>query len=71
MARETRRGKQVKAGEVWVAARIPEAAKDELDAWAEEEDRSTSYMIRMLVLRALDQRRARKEANEKTTTTER
>jgi len=43
-----------KEGEQWIQVRIPDEAKELLDAWAKRHDRSASYIMRRLLLRALD-----------------
>jgi len=48
------KGRDVAAGETWITVRIPKDAKDRLDAWAKEYDHGTSWIVRRLVLRALE-----------------
>jgi len=49
-----RTGKRVAANEEWVQVRIPKPAKDRLDAWAARKGLSASFVMRRLLLRALD-----------------
>jgi len=50
------KGRDVAAGETWITVRIPKEAKERLDAWAQRYDHGTSWIVRRLVLRALDER---------------
>ncbi len=58
MAERERKGKQSAPGETWVAVRLPESAKEQLEGMAHQEDRSVSYVLRRLVLDALARERA-------------
>jgi len=49
-----RRGKQAAPGETWTAVRLPEAARNRLDEMAREQERSVSFVLRKLVLDALE-----------------
>jgi len=51
---EKKTGKQVAAGETWVAVRVPIGAKERLDKWAKRKDVSSSWIMRRLLLDALD-----------------
>ncbi len=43
-----------KEGEQWIQVRIPLDAKERLDVWAKRHERGASYIMRRLLLRALD-----------------
>lgn len=49
-----KKGKNVRAGETWLAVRIPEEAKDQLEEIARREERSMSYVVRRFVLEGLE-----------------
>ncbi len=51
---DEKKGRNVRAGEAWVAARIPESANVRIAALAEREERSVSFIVRRLILEALD-----------------
>jgi len=46
--------RSVRAGEAWVSARIPEAASARIAALAAREERSVSFIVRRLILEALE-----------------
>ncbi len=48
-----KKGKNVRAGETWLAVRIPEDAKERLEEIAKREERSMSYVVRRYVLEGL------------------
>jgi hypothetical protein len=50
------KGRDVAPGETWVTVRIPKEAKERLDAWSKRYDHGTSWIVRRLVLRALEDR---------------
>ncbi len=56
MANE-KKGRNVRAGEAWVAARIPEAASARIATLAAREERSVSFIVRRLILEALESER--------------
>ncbi len=56
-----RRGKQAAPGETWTAVRLPEAARERLDEMAREQERSVSFVLRKLVLDALEREQGRAE----------
>jgi len=49
-----KRGKQAAPGETWTAVRLPESARDRLDEMARQQERSVSFVLRKLVLDALE-----------------
>ncbi len=54
VATSEKRGKQAAPGETWTAVRLPEAARERLDQMAREQERSVSFVLRKLVLDALE-----------------
>lgn len=54
VAANEKRGKQAAPGETWTAVRLPEAARERLDEMAREQERSVSFVLRKLVLDALE-----------------
>ena len=53
MTERERKGKNVRPGEAWVAVRLPETAKEQLEAFAAERDLSTSHVARRFLLYVL------------------
>lgn len=51
-----KKGKQTREGETWVAVRLPDWAREQLQEMAQEEDRSLSSALRRVVLEALPAR---------------
>jgi len=49
-----KKGKNVRAGETWLAVRLPEEAKARLEEVAARDDRSMSYTARRFVLEGLE-----------------
>lgn len=47
-------GKRVAPDEAWIAVRVPAWAKERLEKWAEHKDVSLSWIMRRLLLRALE-----------------
>jgi hypothetical protein len=56
MATKDTKGKNVRAGEAWIAVRIPDSAKAQLEAFAAEKDLSTSHVARRFLLHVLADR---------------
>jgi hypothetical protein len=54
---DDKKGRNVRAGEAWVSARIPEAASVRIAALAAREERSVSFIVRRLILEALESER--------------
>ncbi len=54
---DDKKGRNVRAGEAWVSARIPEAASARIAALAVREERSVSFIVRRLILEALEAER--------------
>jgi len=54
-----KKGKNVRAGETWLAVRIPEEAKEQLEDIAKREERSMSFIVRRFVLEGLERDRSR------------
>jgi len=52
--------RNIKEGERWRQVRLPDEASARLDAWAAKKELSTSYLIRRLILEALEQGRDEK-----------
>jgi len=44
--------KLAKDGETWITVRVPQDVKDWLDEWAIKKERSVSFLVRRLILRA-------------------
>jgi len=57
---EGKRKRIAKEGEQWLQVRIPDDARERIDAWAAKKELSTSYLVRRLILEALDQGRDEK-----------
>ncbi len=54
---DDKKGRNVRAGEAWVSARIPESASARIVALAAREERSVSFIVRRLILEALESER--------------
>lgn len=54
VAEKERRGRTVAAGEAWLSVRVPETVKERIERIAEREERSVSFILRRLVLEALE-----------------
>jgi len=53
MPEEGKKGRTVRAGEVWIEVRIPKDAKAGLDEWAKTTGVSASLIMRRLLIEAL------------------
>jgi len=58
MPEEGKRGRTVRAGEVWIEVRVPREAKAQLDEWAKVAGVSASLIMRRLLMEALATGRA-------------
>jgi len=54
---EPPKGKRVAANEEWLQIRIPRGVKERLQSWAAKKELSASYIVRRLILEALEQGR--------------
>ncbi len=55
-----KKGRNVRPGEAWVSARIPESASVRIAELAAREERSVSFIVRRLILEALESDRYQK-----------